>query len=817
MRLKIAKENLKDNNTQSSQTSTRNQSIDLIRGIAIISMIATHVISILYTGENIILTGIMSWGVTVSFSLFLFSSTAVTGIKSTFNKISRLKSFKRGFVMLFWYYMLALFISYWGTSTLHNSNDLVAILTFQTLPEYTEFMIAFALYSFMIAFLGNKGIQLFKSLGFVTILSVIAYIGGQFLSQLYWGVGLINILKAQLVGHADIHSFGIISYFPIFSLGLFIGQNLKSIKFRKIILGLIALTFIGFFLAYFITGYQWHRWPPTIHFFVLGNIVIFIILYLFPSSVPKNRVTTYLLFIGKKALFFYILHLLILFTLLGILDLTFSHAYWFIVVFLSTMGMIQLLIKIFSSKPEVLFREVSIYWNYAFYIFAISLIISGGITAFKLQSKLEDFQTQDILFLEYLETVVLPEECLPLPRSLIEKISIDRSWVLLGDEFLGDKYDLNYKINVNQSMYNYIKDEGELNWAYKIVGTDKETQLEYIPLNFAASGIINYRDLSPGKYEIVPVVSNSCSTLTGSSVEINVSYPVYVAWTIDWEGYYIRQEYLDDMASIADKYEAPITHFFTPRFYITKTLSSAQIQIYTDFVKSRRDEKGDSIGLHLHMFNDMWEQVGVETHDEPSWGSKYRGDDGYDVPTSSYTYEELTKLFNWSKSVFVSKGLGNPTMFRAGGWFADEETLRALQDTGFMLDSSGRTPISFGANKLQSPWLLAMTSQPYRPNIYNQNSYNAPQLDLWEFPNNGGDSWSLSGESMISRFDANYNGTYTYQKKLFVFLSHPEAFSVDSPKINMLFEEIDIYSNKKDSGPVIYITVDDASDIWTQE
>jgi len=816
MQLEIPKENLKKRFPKDRRALGRNQSIDLIKGIAIVSMIATHVISILYTGENIILTIIMSWGINISFSLFLFSFTAINGIKAGLNRLSRSSSFKKALSLLFWYYVLALFISYWGTSTLHNSHDLIKIFTLQTLPEYTEFMIAFVIYSFVIALLGNKGVRLFKNLSFVLVLSIAAYIGGQFLSQLSWGIGFVNVIKAQLVGHANIHSFGIISYLPIFSLGLYIGQNLKSINFRRILLYLMGLVIIAYLITYLITGYQWHRWPPTIHFFALGNILIFIILYFFPSTVPKNRVTNYLLYIGKHALLFYILHLLILFTLGGILDLTYSHAYWAFFVFVATMAMSQLLIKILSSKPAILFSEVSIYWNYAFYTFAILMIVLAGGTAFKLQKELDIFQAQDTLFLDYLETVVLPEECLPLPQNLIQKISIDRSWALLGDEFSGSEYDLDYKVDVNQTMYNYIKDEGKLDWAYKIVGTNNETELEYIPLDFAASGQINYRDLSPGKYEIVPLVSNSCSTLTGTAVEINVSYPVYVAWTIDWEGYYIHQEYLDDIASIADKYNAPITHFFTPRFYITKTLSSSQTKIYTDFVKSRRDEKGDSIGLHLHMFKDLWNQVDVETHDEPSWGSTYRGDDGYDVPTSSYTYEEQVKLFNWSKSIFISNGLGNPTMFRAGGWFADEDTLRALQDTGFMLDSSGRTPISFGANQLESPWFLATTTQPYQPNLYNQNSYNLPQLTLWEFPNNGGDSWSLSGESMISRFDANYNGTYTYQKKLITFLSHPEAFKVDSPKIKMLFEKMDIYSNKRDSGPVIYITIDDVYDIWTQ-
>ena len=111
-------------------------------------------------------------------------------------------------------------------------------------------------------------------------------------------------------------------------------------------------------------------------------------------------------------------------------------------------------------------------------------------------------------------------------------------------------------------------------------------------------------------------------------------------------------------------------------------------------------------------------------------------------------------------------------------------------------------------------WDLSSTTQPYKPNIYNENSADAPTFNIWEFPNNGGDSWAYSDAQMIQRFNDNYNGKALSSKKMMNYISHPHWFNVDKPKLENLFSYINENTNRDDKGPVIYVTLDQAYKIW---
>jgi hypothetical protein len=177
----------------------------------------------------------------------------------------------------------------------------------------------------------------------------------------------------------------------------------------------------------------------------------------------------------------------------------------------------------------------------------------------------------------------------------------------------------------------------------------------------------------------------------------------------------------------------------------------------------------------------------------------------------------MNTILDWSVQKFEEKGLSTPTMFRAGGWFADETTLEALNDYGFVLDSSGRTTFVFGKNNVTTPWNLLATTQPYYPNRYDQNSAVGDTLGLWEFPNNGGDSWAFSQEEMYGRYRENYTGAPVSEKRVVTFISHPDWFYMDKPKMDGLLTSIesDLYSD--DTGPVIFATLEEVYNIWSIE
>jgi hypothetical protein len=247
----------------------------------------------------------------------------------------------------------------------------------------------------------------------------------------------------------------------------------------------------------------------------------------------------------------------------------------------------------------------------------------------------------------------------------------------------------------------------------------------------------------------------------------------------------------------------PITHFFNPFIYLN--LNNERSKYLTDWVLSRQNV-GDSIGLHLHMNNKMVEAAGVTPKTDISWGGWAK--DGQDIPNSVYGYDDYSKIVKWAQAQFKENDLPKPTMFRAGAWFADEENLLVLEDLGFKLDSSGRTYKVYGENELELPWDLENTTQPYRLNRYNQNIVNNPNMDLLEFPNNGGDTWAYSSEQLIKNFDDNYSGGISNSRKVVTYLSHPHWFNVDEPKVINLLDYTQKFGIVNNKGPVVFTTLD---------
>ena len=393
-------------------------------------------------------------------------------------------------------------------------------------------------------------------------------------------------------------------------------------------------------------------------------------------------------------------------------------------------------------------------------------------------------------------------------------VALNQRWFLVGDEFSTEEQQLSVKIALNQEQQELLKGRTGVALTYTVNGTALDGGLKETQDPGVYQAVIDTSKLKPAEYTLETTITVGEQTWQQESQTFYVSYPVYVAWTLDWEGYDVKQEYLNNIAELSEKHNhMPLTHFFNPRIYTSGALSAERQQYLTNWVITRQRENNDQIALHMHMYPDMVAASGVTPRENPiKWGNPR--DDGYDIITMQYTHEELTQMFNWAQSLFDQKGLGSPSMFRAGGWFANEDTLQAVEAAGFVADSSGRTTYRFGTNNLEGPWTLSTTTQPYQLNINDQNDTNSPNMDIWEFPNNGGDSWAFTDAQMIERFYQNYNQTTITEKKLVTFLSHPEWFYKDYPKMDKVLTETDSHLFSQDKGPVIYITLDEAYQIW---
>lgn len=402
-------------------------------------------------------------------------------------------------------------------------------------------------------------------------------------------------------------------------------------------------------------------------------------------------------------------------------------------------------------------------------------------------------------------------------------LAVDKYWLLK------DTIDQNVStLTVSMDIYSKpFTKTGVPEYTYKVIGTPLEGKLFATGDAKKFESKIDISILKPGIYQIQASGKVADQEVISPKESFVVSYPLYVTWTMDWEGLDAKDSFLNSMDRISNQYGVPISHFFNPRIYIA--LNSSRSKYLTDWVKERQRTRGDSIDLHLHMWQDMVEAAGldplntggvdydgnpIETAPRPSWGSPTGR--GYDTLMTSYSYDETMKLLEWAKNKFIENGLPTPRGFRAGGWYLDSENMLALEDSGFLYDSSGRTSYSFGSQRAQGPWNLSATTQPYRPSRSDQNSPNPPpNLGIWEFPNNGADSYAFGSDEMLRRFNANYSGGYLDEKKLVTFLSHPEWFNIDEPKLDILFTFISQFLQKNDNGPVIFITLDQAYKSWT--
>ncbi len=460
--------------------------------------------------------------------------------------------------------------------------------------------------------------------------------------------------------------------------------------------------------------------------------------------------------------------------------------------------------------------------------------------------------------------------------KLIELVEPHKKWILIGDEFKEEEKMVILKVKLSDKAKRYFDRPDSVRFFYELVNTENEQLTNNVVSGyFATSSLvnvgellfeekININSLPVGKYKVNLKVEFACGQSVGSYENIFISYPLYVAWSFDWEGFNVKKEYLEKIDALSQKHDNfPLSHLINPRLFITKTIPQAHRDYMRDWLVDRKNNNDHSLGLHLHMFYENLETANIkipkkditdlelefyasiptpitsssassstsssntpiifdksklkkkQLYDLTYWGFPY--DDGYDILVTNFGSVELGKILKWSKDVFKDLGFGTPTTYRSGGWFADINTLEALENNGFTVDTSGRTKYNFGTNKIPGFWDLSIVSQPYQPNTRDQNSAKAPNMKIWEFPNNGGDSYWYTADQMIERFNLNWGvvGKPLEKRTVVVFLTHPDWFHIDEPKVDKLFNYTDVYLNSRDSGPVLYKNLENIYKVWT--
>jgi len=365
--------------------------------------------------------------------------------------------------------------------------------------------------------------------------------------------------------------------------------------------------------------------------------------------------------------------------------------------------------------------------------------------------------------------------------------------------------------------------------TYTIVGTSKNGRMDLVSDRGYKANIV-VSDLQPGTYKVQANITDSKNNLRiyrSQAISFFVTYPIYVTWTLDWEGWDVSQNDLNDISNIANSYAMPITHFFNPRIYVKNQytinkISDDRAKYLTNWIIERRNNKYDEIGMHMHMWNDMVAEAGVNPKSSPIIQGTY----GIDVPTYAYSRDELKKIFGWGRQKFIEYGLGAPISYRTGAWMSSTDTLLAAQDAGFLIDSSGRTSGRVNASiagSTEVPWSLDVRTTPYLPDQNNINTWSNPlsqRMKIWEYPNNGADSYWFPSSELIKRFDDNYSnkGSIVTKPQVVTYLSHPHWFvGVDTYKIRGLLNYTGNYLYRDDKGPVVYATLENIHSEWERD
>jgi predicted deacetylase len=380
--------------------------------------------------------------------------------------------------------------------------------------------------------------------------------------------------------------------------------------------------------------------------------------------------------------------------------------------------------------------------------------------------------------------------------------SISRQWILIGRTI-----DEKYKSSVVKISH---RDQKQISTPVLTITDKSSSTTQSIVMERDSSGFaydLKKVNLKAGEYDIQAELKLDNATVKTPRQNIHVSYPLFVNWSIDWEGDGVEDRWIQALDKISDDYKVPMTHYFNPGIYVEAMFPQEKSKYVTSWLLNRQKTKGDEIGLHLHMWHKVVEAMGIPVRMQPNWDNQGRG---HDVPTTSYTPEEFDKMIKWSKEMFKKNGLPEPKLYRAGGWQINADQMKVLVNNGFIADTSGRDYVKFGRNKMPVPWNLTSTTRPYKPSVADINKPGTPAIGLWEFPNNGDNSSNYGPTSTVinDKFKQNFNGSALKEMQTFSVLSHVQHFHVsDDIVIRKFFAESSKSLAENDSGPVIYTTI----------
>lgn len=278
----------------------------------------------------------------------------------------------------------------------------------------------------------------------------------------------------------------------------------------------------------------------------------------------------------------------------------------------------------------------------------------------------------------------------------------------------------------------------------------------------------------------------------------------------------------------ADHPQMRITHFWAPYTYTDPMVSPDRQAALTQWILGLQQMFHDEIGLHIHPYCNFVEDAGLTCITNASDVNADGNDlSGYTIRLEAYQHEPMATLLQHAIDIFQAKGLGHPQTFRAGGWTADLNTFLALNDKGFIADTSAlnwaRIEEWQGHNIYD--WTMAHwtpindTSQPYYPTSTDVLGAAGSPLNMLEVPDNGVMIDYVNAGEMDGIFDANWDGKALAKPKTLMMGFHPSVnlTAFEERRLTDFFSYAEMHLHTADLGPVVYTTLSDVTPVFAAQ
>lgn len=335
-------------------------------------------------------------------------------------------------------------------------------------------------------------------------------------------------------------------------------------------------------------------------------------------------------------------------------------------------------------------------------------------------------------------------------------------------------------------------------------------------------GTLSMHGVPPGVQPVVFAADGAGVAFAGTTFQR--SYAYYVLVSTDWDFSDPGDYSLGVVDTLHAHHPIVMTDFIGPYSFTDPAVSDERKAFLATWMRAERDNHGDELGLHIHPYCNFVSDAGLTCITDRSTVYTSGDTSGYTIELDAYSRDQLGVLLDHAADLFAQRGLGKPTVFRAGGWTATLDTMFVLASRGYVAESSALNWAHIATwkgvgNGVLYTWNMQHwapiddTSQPYDISMSDVLADTAPTLPLLEVPDNGVMMDYVSDKTLDHIFDENWAGGPLATPTTLMMGFHPSTTL--SPAIASELDRFLTYADghlaTSDLGPVVYATLSDVT------